>query len=85
MRPNLLTFIFLTCLELSAHGQQQGFFLDNWQPETISPPAYTDQEQTNDPVTVSIKVVWEDTLGKISSYLFGDNANLWTGCMSDNT
>ncbi|HPT14788.1 MAG TPA: alpha-L-arabinofuranosidase, partial [Bacteroidales bacterium] len=84
MRPKLLTLIILTCLKLSTFGQQQGFFLNDWQPETISTPSFSDQEQTTEPATVSVKVLWGDTITKISPYLFGDNANLWTGCMSDN-
>jgi hypothetical protein len=75
---------FIVCLGLSAYGQDQGFFLNEWQPETISAPIFTDQEQTTDPVTVSVKVLFNDTICKISRYLFGDNANLWTGCMADN-
>ncbi len=84
MRPNLLALIILICLGLSTYGQQQGFFLNDWQSETINAPSYTDQQQTTDPVTVSVKVLFNDTISKISKYLFGDNANLWTGCMSNN-
>jgi hypothetical protein len=35
-------------------------------------------------VTVAITVDFSDTITKIPDYLFGDNANLWTGSMSDN-
>jgi hypothetical protein len=35
-------------------------------------------------VTLAVTVDFSDTLTKIPDYLFGDNANLWTGCMSDN-
>ncbi len=40
--------------------------------------------QSTDPVTLAVTVDFSDTLTKIPDYLFGDNANLWTGCMSDN-
>jgi hypothetical protein len=62
----------------------QGFFLDSWEPKTITSPDYNDVQQTTDEVTLSITIDLSDTLTKISKYLFGDNANLWTGCMSDN-
>jgi hypothetical protein len=37
-----------------------------------------------DPVTVAVTVDFADTVTLVSPYLFGDNANLWTGPMSDN-
>jgi hypothetical protein len=66
-------------------GQEpQGFFLNSWQPRIITNPEFIDVQQTTDPVTVSVRINFNDTITKISRYLFGDNANLWTGCMSDN-
>lgn len=66
-------------------GQKpQGFFLDGWKAKTINSPSYTDVTQTTNPVTVSLTIMFGDTLTKISPYLFGDNANLWTGPMSNN-
>ncbi|MDM8001907.1 MAG: glycosyl hydrolase [Bacteroidota bacterium] len=62
----------------------QGFFLAEWEPRTVAAPEYTDKQEVTDPVTVSITVDFGDTLTKIPKYLFGDNANLWTGPMSDN-
>lgn len=79
--PGLITIILLN---YSAYGQDQGFFIDEWQTAEISSPAYTDVEQTTSPVTVSLKVLFNDTITKVPQYLFGDNTNLWTGCMSDN-
>jgi hypothetical protein len=62
----------------------QGFFLADWQPRTTTSPQYNDVPQPTDPVTVAVTVDFSDTLTKIPAYLFGDNANLWTGWMSDN-
>jgi hypothetical protein len=62
----------------------QGFFLDSWKPGTITSPDFNDVPQTQGEVTVSVTVDLNDTITKISKYLFGDNANLWTGCMSNN-
>lgn len=62
----------------------QGFFMADWQPRTTTSPEYSEAQSVTDPVTVAITVDWSDTLTKIPQYLFGDNANLWTGPMSDN-
>ena len=62
----------------------QGFFLADWQPRTTTSPQYNDVPQPTDPVTVAVTIDFSDTLTKIPDYLFGDNANLWTGWMSDN-
>jgi hypothetical protein len=77
----LICVFFLGTL---SYGQDQGFFLNTWQPATITSPAYTEVEQTTNPVTVSLKVLFGDTLTRVTPYVFGDNANLWSGCMSDN-
>lgn len=63
----------------------QGFFMAGWQPQTAVVPDYTDVQAVTDPVTVAVTVDCADTVTKVSPYLFGDNANLWTGPMSDNT
>jgi aspartate 1-decarboxylase len=62
----------------------QGFFLADWQPRTTASPEYNDVTAVTDPVTVAITIDFSDTITKIPDYVFGDNANLWTGCMSDN-
>ena len=77
-----ILLVFLTSL---LEGQApQGFFLKSWQPRVISNPEFVDVQQTTDQVTVSIKINFNDTITKIPKYVFGDNANLWTGSMSDN-
>lgn len=65
-------------------GYPQGFFMAGWQPRTAVVPEYSEAEAVTDPVTVAITVDFSDTLTKVPVYLFGDNANLWTGPMSDN-
>ena len=80
-----IIIIGLQCFTIFGYGQPpQGFFLDSWQPRSIVSPAFTDVQQTVAPVTVAVTVDFHDTLTKIPEYLFGDNANLWTGTMSDN-
>ncbi len=65
-------------------GYPQGFFMAGWQPRTAVVPEYVDAQAMTDPVTVAITVDCSDTVTLVSPYLFGDNANLWTGPMSDN-
>ena len=80
-----MALIAVFSLISNAVGQSpQGFFLDTWSPKVISSPGFTDIQQTTDPVTVAITVDFNDTITRVSKYLFGDNANLWTGCMSNN-
>src|SRR5674476_837793 len=62
----------------------QGFFLADWQSRATASPQYYDVAQAHDPVTVAVTVDFSDTITKIPEYLFGDNANLWTGTMADN-
>jgi len=62
----------------------QGFFLNSWQPKNLMIQEFNDVPQTSENVTVSVKVNLNDTITKIPRYVFGDNANLWTGTMSDN-
>jgi beta-mannanase len=62
----------------------QGFFIAGWEPRTAVVPDYTDVQAATDPVTVAVTIDCADTLTRVSPYLFGDNANLWTGTMSDN-
>lgn len=62
----------------------QGFFLAGWEPRTTTSPDYNDVPAVTDPVTVAVTIDFADTLTRIPEYVFGDNANLWTGCMSDN-
>jgi hypothetical protein len=77
----LAVFIFI--LTVSVNAQEQGFFLNQWTPEKTTSPKYTDVNQTNDPVTASVKVLFKDTITKIPGYVFGDNATKWNGYMSN--
>lgn len=84
LRSIVLGFLVIFPTTVLKAQKPQGFFLDSWQPKNISSPAYIDIPQTSDPVTVSVKINFNDTITKISRYVFGDNANLWTGSMADN-
>jgi len=74
---------FLLFVHSFSYAQDQGFFLNQWEPLQAITPDYSTIEQTTKPVTASIKVLFTDTLTKIPAYIFGDNANVYTGCMSN--
>jgi len=80
--PDLKTYPLSDEPDYSAYPQ--GFFMAGWKPRTAAVPEYTDVPAVTDPVTVAVTVDFADTVTKVSPYLFGDNANLWTGPMSDN-
>lgn len=80
--PDLKSYPITGQQEVSAYPQ--GFFLADWQPRTTTAPEYNYVTAVSDPVTVAVTIDFSDTLTKIPKYLFGDNANLWTGPMSDN-
>ncbi|MFO7368779.1 MAG: T9SS type A sorting domain-containing protein [Bacteroidales bacterium] len=82
-RKILLTSVLLTavCWLMPA---QQGFFLDTWTPKNADAPDYIDVPQLTGQPGVSITIQSADTLTKIPVYMFGDNANAYTTCMSDN-
>ena len=84
LRSIILAFSFIVTMTHCFGQVPQGFFLNEWKAKNISSPQYIDVQQTSLPVTVSLTVDFQDTITKISKYLFGDNANLWTGCMSNN-
>ncbi|HEX2848781.1 MAG TPA: alpha-L-arabinofuranosidase [Chitinophagaceae bacterium] len=53
-----------------------GFFMDDWQPRTFTPPAYID---ITIPAAASYTVTidYSDVITKIPRSLFGNNANTW--------
>jgi len=84
LRSALLTILIISLTPILYGQTGQGFFLDGWQSKVISSPESDDVFVPADQVTVAVTIDYNDTLTKISPYLFGDNANTWTGCMSDN-
>src|SRR5688572_11919822 len=58
-------------------SQSQGFFLNDWQPKTISITDYTDVAKPSGTATVTVTINAADTITKVSKYLFGNNSNLW--------
>jgi hypothetical protein len=84
LRSIILAFSIFVTVPFCLGQVPQGFFLNDWKAKNITSPQYNSVQQTNLQVTVSLTIDFQDTITKISKYLFGDNANLWTGCMSNN-
>jgi len=77
----LLTF---QCIQFTVAQSPQEFFLDDWQPKTITSPEYINTPQPEEPATVTITVNFTDTISKVSKYIFGNNAVNWAGKMNNN-
>lgn len=63
-------------------AQPQGFFLDDWQPRTVTSPAYVNTVQTDQPATVIMTVDFANKIAKVSRYVFGNNGVPWAGKMN---
>jgi hypothetical protein len=53
-----------------------GFFMDDWEPRTFTPPAFT---ETAIPAAAShtVTIDFSDVITKVPRSIFGNNANLW--------
>src|SRR5215211_6249761 len=73
----IANLILLMLLTQCAFSQSQGFFLNDWQPKTISITDYTDVAKPSGTANVTVTINASDTITKVSKYLFGNNSNLW--------
>ncbi len=78
----LLNLLFLSILAHSQENNQQGFFLNDWEPKTAVSPNFTNTPQPVEPATVTITVDVKDTITKVSKYIYGNNAIPWAGKMN---
>ena len=90
MRTILLAFVWIGgWTPAVAQGFQNtapGFFLDAFRPKTVPIPAGLEDAQApppGDAATVTVRIYPTDTLGRVSPWLFGNNANQWMGAMVD--
>ena len=60
------------------YGQNKNCFLDDFQLKTTEIPQSANAEKTNEPATVNVTIK-NDTLGKISKYVFGHAIAAWAG------
>ena len=82
-----VSFLMFILLVVSGYLQAQvnspqEFFLDDWQPKKIKSPDYINVPQPADPSTVTITVDLNDTITKVSKYIYGNNAIPWAGKMN---
>jgi hypothetical protein len=74
----------LMILTLVSVQAQQGFFLDTWKPKIIQIPEHKESVKPSQGINLSLTIYASDTITKIPLYMFGDNANTYTGSMSEN-
>src|SRR4051812_603822 len=79
MRKCRVIIIGLICAATNSFAQNQGFFLNDWQPKTITVTDYNDVAKPTATVNTTITINAADTITKVSKYLFGNNSNLWIG------
>lgn len=75
MRKIVTLYSLLLCISLQAVAQEQGFFLNSWQPKTFTAPSFTDVAKPATAATVTITFDTAASITKVSKYLFGNNAN----------
>ncbi|HLO59003.1 MAG TPA: T9SS type A sorting domain-containing protein [Bacteroidales bacterium] len=84
MKLRTLLFFPALCFVSNLAFTQQGFFLDTWQPKTISTPDYNPVNKSEFNASVAVTIHATDTVTKVPVYVFGDNANTFTSSMSEN-
>lgn len=81
MKKILLILSVLTCV-VSRAQELPGFFLDDWQPKSIVSPAFADTNLNIGKAPVIVSVDFNDTITKVSKYVFGNNGNPYSGRMN---
>ena len=81
----ILPALFFTLLLSNSIFAQQDFFLNDWEPKSISSPIdFVDIEESSNHSVVNVILNFADTLTKVSKYNFGNNANTYSTRMWDN-
>jgi hypothetical protein len=78
-RSMIIAGALICTMATTGFAQNQGFFLNDWQPKTITVTDYNDVPKPTATVNSTITVNVADTITKVSKYLFGNNSNLWIG------
>ena len=82
MKKIVIIFV-LCCMPVGfMAAQPQGFFLDDWQPQTIISPAYVYTAQTRETATATVTVDFNTKITKVSKYVYGNNGIGWAGKMN---
>ena len=72
--------LFVLGFLLSVYAEDN-YFLEDWEPKTARIPPYQEDVKTTAAPTIVVTINASDTLGKVSKYLYGNNANLWMSQM----
>ena len=64
---------------------EQGFFLNDWQPKEIELPNCVEAEKPTQAPLVTITVDYADTITQVCKYIYGNNANVWSSIMHNNS
>lgn len=74
----ILTLSLILLSEISTFAQDsQGFFLDDFQPKMSYNPKYQNCEPPSVIPTIKVSINVNDTIAKVSKYIYGNNANIY--------
>lgn len=73
----LFSLIFCFAIYLSQAQDSQGFFLDKPVKGTFSVPLHTEMKPVKKKPAVKVEIDKTDTLAKVSSFVYGQNANIY--------
>lgn len=83
MKIHICINILLIISIQTVHSQSPGFFLDDFQPRSVSKPTSVNFEGPTRAATASVRVNFTDVITPVSKYLFGNNANIFMTQMVD--
>ncbi|MFL9483268.1 alpha-L-arabinofuranosidase [Chitinophagaceae bacterium LWZ2-11] len=78
---NILIAFFITLTVAGFAQNSQGFFLDDFQPKHAEHPKHEKYTLPVSQVTTTVTVNFQDTIARVSKYLFGNNSNTWMSQM----
>lgn len=76
-----MPFCLLWLLAVTPLFGQNDPFLKDFEPKNAVVPLFRDTTKTSDTATVTVTINTRDTLGRVSKYLYGNNANTYMGQM----
>ncbi|RPH89305.1 MAG: alpha-L-arabinofuranosidase, partial [Calditrichaeota bacterium] len=81
MTKNFIISFLLVAFSWLLGQPYQSFFLDDWESKEIEMPQSIDAEKPLGAATVSVTMDVADTVTRVCKYIFGNNANTWSGKM----
>lgn len=71
--------LFLLSFQITLFSQPQGFFLHDWSPKSIQVSSKTDASKPSGATTVTVNADYSNIITKVSKYIYGNNANDYSG------